>query len=276
MSEIIGVRPLPLIMVAPNGARRTKADHPALPMTIAETVTTASACFAAGAGGIHAHVRDEMGQHVLDPCLYKVLVSQLKIAVPQMQVQITTEAVGNYSPEEQRNLVRNLQPDSVSIALREMIPDGDAIAAQEFYRWASKVGIALQHILYSADDLNRFLDLAGQGVIQGKAHQMLFVLGRYTAGQESAPEDLEPYLSVLRQRGGAFEFDWALCAFGRRETDCLVHAVENGGKARIGFENSLWNQDGSVAKDNAERVADLVAALKDKNLLPERFDACRQ
>ncbi|MEC7495261.1 MAG: 3-keto-5-aminohexanoate cleavage protein, partial [Pseudomonadota bacterium] len=34
---------LPRLMVAPNGARRTKADHPAIPVTIQETVETALA-----------------------------------------------------------------------------------------------------------------------------------------------------------------------------------------------------------------------------------------
>ena len=33
--------PLPRIMVAPNGARLTKDEHPALPVTIAESVETA-------------------------------------------------------------------------------------------------------------------------------------------------------------------------------------------------------------------------------------------
>ena len=30
---------------------------------------------------------------------------------------------------------------------------------------------------------------------------------------------------------------------------------------RVGFENSLWNADGSVAEDNAARVTELLAAL---------------
>jgi uncharacterized protein (DUF849 family) len=46
------------IMVAPNGARRTKQDHPALPMNAAETARCAAACHAAGAAMIHVHVRD--------------------------------------------------------------------------------------------------------------------------------------------------------------------------------------------------------------------------
>ena len=43
---------LPKLMVAPNGARPMKKDHPAVHVTISETVETAKACFDAGAGGI--------------------------------------------------------------------------------------------------------------------------------------------------------------------------------------------------------------------------------
>jgi uncharacterized protein (DUF849 family) len=35
--------------------------------------------------------------------------------------------------------------------------------------------------------------------------------------------------------------------------------MSNGGKCRVGFENSLYLGDGSVAKDNAEKVVELRA-----------------
>ena len=44
---------LPRLMVAPNGARKVKKDHPAVPLTISETVATAKSCYEAGAGAIH-------------------------------------------------------------------------------------------------------------------------------------------------------------------------------------------------------------------------------
>lgn len=69
--------PLPRLMVAPTGARRGKADHPALPVSIPEIVATAVACFAAGARAIHAHVRDAGGLHSLDPGLYRELLAEL-------------------------------------------------------------------------------------------------------------------------------------------------------------------------------------------------------
>ena len=49
-------RPL-ILTVAPNGARKTQADHPALPMTAAENARTEAACaVTAAALGGHARV----------------------------------------------------------------------------------------------------------------------------------------------------------------------------------------------------------------------------
>jgi len=248
-------------MVAPNGARKMKSDHPALPITVEETVRAAKACLKAGAGGLHAHVRDGQGKHVLDAGLYRELLKEMAAAVPDMYVQITTEAVGIYSPEEQRALVRDVMPAAVSIALREMCPDEETAEARSFYHWAAEAGIAVQHILYSPEDVERFLRFVGEGVVPGASAQVLFVLGRYAENQESDPEDLDPFLAELARCPAGLTLDWAICAFGHRETDCLVYAMEKGGKARIGFENGLWNRDGALATDHADRVRDLVTAL---------------
>jgi uncharacterized protein (DUF849 family) len=252
-----------MIMVAPNGARRTRADHPALPVTIAETVATAKACFAEGAEAIHAHVRDADGGHVLDAGLYRELIAEMRDAVPEMAVQITTEAVGRYTSQEQRNLVRDVEPKAVSVALREMLPDeSQAKPAREFYHRTSEAGIALQHIVYEAKEVTQLFQRVGQGIVPATDLQILFVLGRYAVGQQSQVSDLDPFLAAMHEQ--AYEggrIDWGLCAFGSNETDCLLEAIHRGGKARIGFENSLWNRDGSLAADNAERVRELKGLL---------------
>lgn len=253
---------LPQIMVAPNGARKMKADHPALPLTIEETVAAARACFEAGAEGLHAHVRDENGAHALDAGLYRELLKEMAATVPDMRVQITTEAVGRYTPEEQRAVVREVMPEAVSIALREMCPDDNTDEAREFYHWAQESWIAVQHILYSPEDVARFLRFVADGVIPDAGPQILLVLGRYADNQESVPEDLDPFLNELAKSPADLEVDWAICAFGHRETDCLVYAIKKGGKARIGFENGLWNRDGELADDNADRVRDLIEVLE--------------
>ncbi len=246
-------------MVAPNGARRGKADHPNLPVTIPEIVETAVACWDAGATGIHAHVRDAEGLHTLHAGLYRQLMAALSEAVPDMFVQITSEAAGRFSPLEQRSMVAGLKPPSVSVALREMIPDAAELpAARRFYHWAARKGIAVHHIAYSRAELERVLALVSDGTIPGTAHQLMLVLGSYDGSRTSDPDDIPALIEPIRSAPPDWDLDWMLCAFGPSETPCLARALELGGKARVGFENSLWNADGSLARDNAERVAEIV------------------
>lgn len=260
------MRPLPKIMVAPNGARLTKADHPALPVTIAETVQAAVDCAAVGADGIHAHVRDAGQRHVLDAGLYTELLAELNRALPGFYAQITTEAVGRYSPREQRDLVAEVRPEAVSIAIREMA-EGEADAdLRRFYHDCAGAGIAVQHILYDEADIDALVRMRQDGIVPGGDVQALIVLGRYTAGQRSTPADLNaPARHLLAALPGV---DWAVCAFGPQETDCLLAAQELGGKARIGFENNRFNRDLSCAGSNAERVAELVRCLKGQDDKP--------
>jgi 3-keto-5-aminohexanoate cleavage enzyme len=56
-----------VVIVAPTGARRSKADHAGLPITPDEIAAEAARCCAAGATVLHLHVRDEDGAHTLDP-----------------------------------------------------------------------------------------------------------------------------------------------------------------------------------------------------------------
>src|SRR3546814_7478658 len=90
------------IAVAPNGARRTRADPPRLPMTAAEIARDAAEAREAGAAMIHLHVRDGDGRHTLDAGLYRDATAAVRRAVGDgLVVQITTEAVGRYPPAEQ-------------------------------------------------------------------------------------------------------------------------------------------------------------------------------
>lgn len=252
------------IMVAPNGARKGRADHPNLPITPDELANEAFACQQAGAGAIHLHVRDDQEKHTLDAARYRAATSAVTKRVgPEMVVQITTEAVGMFSSQQQIDVVRAAHPEAVSIAPKELVPDASAeAAAKDFYAWAHDARIAIQHIIYTPEEFNRFFDLNERGIIPGRRHSLIFPLGRYAAGQESDPAELIPFVAKVRDNGGADRFIWWVCAFGAAETPSLVAAAALGGHCRIGFENSFLNADGSRANTNAERVADLQAALR--------------
>lgn len=255
------LRPLPRLMVAPNGARRSKADHPALPVTDEEIIDTARLCQDAGADGIHLHIRDAQDRHLLDAPRYRALLDRLGDVVPDMYLQVTSEAAGRYDAPRQRAVIRSLRPAHVSVALREMVrTPNDWPEARDFYHWASDSGVEIQHILYSPDDVRAFVSACEKGFIPGQTHLIIFVQRSYADGARDSVA-LEAYLEPLAQNDG-MAFDWMACAFGMAETDSLVRAVHLGGKVRVGFENSLWHRDGRLAKDNAERVRALVEVIQ--------------
>ena len=242
---------LPSLMIAPNGARLQKADHPELPITIEETVDCALDCWKAGANGLHLHIRDNSGGHLLDEGVYREALAELSHQVPDLPVQITTEAVGKYTPEVQRRIALMSGANLVSVSVREMLRG----AASEFVRFnyaCSARGIAVQHILYDLDDCACLQSNLPSELLESPDLQIIFVLGRYTMGEGTNAGDLQPFLNWLRQL--ETKPDWAVCAFGKEEATCLVESVKAGGKCRIGFENSLFLPDGSIAKNNAEKV----------------------
>ncbi len=146
---------LPKLMVAPNGARRTKHDHPAIPVTLEQTVETAKKCHQAGAESIHFHLRDDKQQHILDAGLYKEGLAELYRQVPEMHLQITTEAVGRYNPEEMTKIAYDVMPPGISIGVAELIPNRQPSADNiRLYKTLYEAGCRVQHLCYQLEDVD--------------------------------------------------------------------------------------------------------------------------
>lgn len=265
----------PLVIAnAPNGATRTKADHPALPMTAAELARTAAEIIEAGAALIHIHVRDADGRHLLDAQAYRDATAAIRREVGErLVVQATSEAAGRYTAPEQIAVVRALRPEAVSLALREIIPDeAHEAAAAEFFAWLRRERVMAQIILYSAEEVHRYYALKGRGVLGEGEDFPLFVLGRYTSGQVSTPADLVPFLAAA----GTPPRLWAMCAFGPKENACATVAAGLGGHVRVGFENNLFAPDGTRAENNAAQVRRAAEAARLLNRPLATADTLRQ
>ena len=252
-----------MIAVAPNGARKTQQDHPQLPISPKELAHTAAACLDAGACMLHLHVRDENLGHSLDAQRYREAILAIRQQVgEEFIIQITTEAVGIYSPEQQIQTVVDVRPEAVSLAIREISPSGaDEKVSAEFFTFLQREHIAPQYILYDKKDILHFRELLERGVIPDENISVLLVLGRYAENQQSETEDISPLLSFLPDVR-----HWSLCAFGASEAECMRQAMQRGGHCRVGFENNLLLPDGSQAVNNAA----LVKAVEDSALLLDR------
>lgn len=236
-----------LIAVAPNGARRSRKEHPALPVTPDEIAETAVACADSGAAMIHLHIRDEHDEHSLDPVRYRQAITAVRDRMgDSMVIQVSSEAAGRFTLQEQIAAMEILMPECVSLGLREYIRDDAAINPgagfiERLYRNQTL-------ILYSPEEVRWYEQMCEQGIIPGDSHLLLFVLGRY--GHVTArPGQLADYLDALQSPS-----PWMVCAFGSEEQQVMKEAIMRGGHCRVGFENNLEMPEGRSAKDNAELV----------------------
>lgn len=247
-----------MVIAAPNGARRMRADHPALPVTANELAECAAGLPDLGVSVLHLHVRDREGQHTLDPDAYRAAMRRIRAGTGDaLIVQVTTEAMGRYSADEQMAVVRELRPEAVSLALREFCPEpASETAAAGFFAWLVAERIWPQYILHSAADLERFEALRRRGLFADDQPSCLLVLGRYGEQQHGAPAELDTLLSSVDPH-----LSWSACCFGPREQEVALAALDKGGHVRIGFENNLLLADGSLAADNAALIGQFTATL---------------
>lgn len=247
-----------LIAVAPNGARKTKEDHSSLPMTNEEIALDAKACLDAGAGMIHLHVRDELGHHSLSVDLYQQAIQAIKDATHgELIIQVTTEAVSTYSPDEQFGMVHALNPDAVSIAIRE-IKNLDELDVFENFDLMRKNNIYPQLILYNQLDLSKYQYWLDEGILPGNAYPILLVLGKSHAQGSFELTDLQkktefPASSVM------------VCAFGEEEFTAGKLAVDHNWHVRIGFENNQQLKSGEEAENNAALITQMSAYIKSQS-----------
>lgn len=245
-----------LIAVAPNGARLSHQDHPKVPMSPAEMEQCALACQQAGAAMLHMHARDKRGLHTLDPAINQQYLDRVQATLgSELIIQLSTECIGLFSPEQQMHLLRSCRPEAASIALRELIPDQDREpAARELFAELTEYQTICQLIIYCRDDLLQYYRLLNRGFFSDTLHHLLFVIGRQQAASEVEMIEL---LANLQQ-----PIPWSLCAFGPLEYRLTAAAMALNGDIRVGFENNLMTADGQQASSNASLVAQAATLAK--------------
>jgi uncharacterized protein (DUF849 family) len=263
-----------MIMCAPNGARRTRSDHPSLPVTARDLGEDAAALLDVCVSVLHLHVRDRGGAHTLAVDAYREAIAAIRAKTSSsLVIQVTSEAVGQYSPAQQMGMVRELRPEAVSLALNEFCPDraGEAEAAK-FISWLKREHIWPQYILYSPAELQRFEQLRRKGFFSEEHPACMLVLGNYSKQLDGSVDKLSHYLDAT----DCSEYPWTTCCFGRHEHKVMLAALNLGGHVRLGFENNLWLPDGKVAESNAQLVSIFLDSSVDQTRVPATADEVRE
>jgi len=242
-----------LITVAPTGAETSKADAPALPVTLGELVETARACEAAGAALVHVHIRDDRGDPTLDLGRLRDTVAALREAT-SMVVQLSTGGAVT-DPFEQRLRVLDAEPDSCSLTCGT-VNFGDDVFSNpwpfmtELYQRTQTAEVVPEFELFDLGHvtaLHRLLDAYGPPY-GGKVHCDL-VMG-VPGGMPGTAAALVAGVQALP--AGC---SWSATGIGRTSLTVALAALSAGGHLRVGMEDTLTFARGRPVTGNEELVA---------------------
>src|SRR6201995_4841651 len=118
------------VMACLNGGR-TRAEHPAVPLSPAELAADAIAVRAAGAVAVHVHPTDRHGVQTMDARACDAAVAAIRAAVPRLPIGVSTSAAIDPDPFARAAALATWRqrPDFVSVNLSELGWAGIARAA---------------------------------------------------------------------------------------------------------------------------------------------------
>jgi len=250
-----------ILCCAITGSVPTKADNPAVPISIAEQIESSHAAVEAGASIIHAHVRNTDESPSSDPQKFARLKEGLEKHCPGVIIQFSTG--GRSGAGQERGGMLSLRPDMASLSVGsnnfptrvyENPPDLVAWLAAKMQTHAVMPEVEafdLSHILHA-------IDMHKQGQLFGALY-VQFVMGVKNA----MPADktvFDFYVQTMRDR--APDAQWCAAGIGPNQHVVNEWAIAAGGHTRAGLEDNVRLDRTTLAPSNASliaRAADICA-----------------
>jgi 3-keto-5-aminohexanoate cleavage enzyme len=251
-----------IICIAITGSLPTKANNPAVPITIAEQIESTHAAFEAGASIVHAHVRDDEGKPTSDPARFAALMEGVQKHCPGMIIQLSTG--GRSGAGTVRGGMLPLRPDMASLSVGsnnfptrvyENPPDLVDWLASEMVSYGVKPEVEafdLSHIL-KAHDMWKKGQITALPYVQ-------FVMGVKNA-MPADRDVFDYYIHTVKRLFGP-NAPWCAAGIGPAQYTLNQWSVAAGGHARTGLEDNVRLDRDTLAPSNAAlvaRVTDLCA-----------------
>ncbi len=243
-----------ILCVAITGSVPTKADNPAVPITISEQVDSTHEAFEAGATIAHCHVRDDDGKPTSDPERFARLKEGIEAHCPGMIVQLSTG--GRSGAGQARGGMLPLRPDMASLSVGsnnfptrvyENPPDLVDWLASEMIRYDVKPEI-------EAFDLSHIFKaklMADKGQLAGTPY-VQFVMGVKNA-MPADREVFDFYVQTVKRLFGP-DVPWCAAGIGPQQIVLNDWAISSGGHARTGLEDNVRLDRDTLAPSNAALV----------------------
>ena len=243
-----------ILCVAITGSLPTKADNPAVPISVAEQVDSTHEAFEAGATIVHAHVRDDEGKPTSDPERFARLKEGIETHCPGMIIQLSTG--GRSGAGKTRGGMLPLRPDMASLSVGsnnfptrvyENPPDLVDWLAAEMLTYGVKPEIEafdLSHILKAAD-------MAKRGQLVGTPY-VQFVMGVKNA-MPADRDVFDYYIHTVKRLFGP-DAPWCAAGIGPNQIVLNEWAISSGGHARTGLEDNVRLDKSTLAPSNAALI----------------------
>ncbi len=250
-----------ILCCAITGSLPTKANNPAVPISVSEQIESSQAAVEAGASIIHAHVRNDDQTPSSDPEKFARLKEGLEKHCPGVIIQFSTG--GRSGAGQTRGGMLPLQPDMASLSVGsnnfptrvyENPPNLVAWLAAEMRKYQITPEIEafdLSHILQA-------IAMHKQGALFGNLY-VQFVMGVKNA-MPADKEIFDLYVDILRKR--APNAQWCAAGIGATQATVNEWAIAAGGHTRAGLEDNVRLDRHTLAPSNAaliQRAADLCA-----------------
>ncbi len=168
-----------IITVAITGSLPTKANNPAVPITVAEQVESTQQAFEAGATLAHCHVRNDDQTPTSDPEKFGRLLEGLRRHCPGMIVQFSTG--GRSGSGRERGGMLPLRPDMASLSTGSCnFPTRVYENSPELVDWLAaemrKNGVKPEIEAFDLSMIFKAVEMADAGKIEAPLH-VQFVMG---------------------------------------------------------------------------------------------------
>jgi len=242
-----------IICVAITGSVPTKADNPAVPITVTEQIESTHASYEAGATIAHCHVRNDEQTTTSDPDKFSRLQEGLKKHCPGMIIQFSTG--GRSGAGAERGGMLPLKPDMASLTvgsnnfptrIYENSPDLVDWLASEMRKFNIKPEIEafdLSHI-HQAAKMNK------DGRILGKLY-IQFVMGVKNA-MPADKQTFDFYVETVKRL--VPDAEWCGAGIGRHQIEMNEWCIAAGGHVRTGLEDNVRIDRNTLAPSNAALV----------------------
>ena len=242
-----------ILCVAITGSLPTKADNPAVPISLQEQIESTQSAFEAGATIAHCHVRNQDQTPSSDPEKFAALLEGLKEHCPGMVIQFSTG--GRSGAGTDRGRMLPLAPDMASLSVGsnnfptrvyENPPDLVNWLASEMKRYrvtAEVEAFDLSHILTA-------IRMHGRNELYGKLY-VQFVMGVKNA-MPADKEVFDLYVKIMNER--APKAEWCAAGIGANQIIVNEWAIAAGGHTRSGLEDNVRLDKNTLAPSNAALI----------------------